>query len=234
MATPILTKLSKHLAYKLQDPVASGTTDGTRFTADGRLLYLTRAYRQLLRIVVTLYPGLITKIFTLYYQDGSGNTTGTGTLTLTNAEEIYDLFVREPSSVDWIRCTYIEPKEYISTDVGYNVFFKPDLNNYTYYYSIINNIVKILPQTLYETKYLFRSDIISTIETDGYTGTQDLDIPITYEDLLLALASSEAYLDLGEINLSQSYMNNFFAQFQILSTANQKKEYGQDEKTNQL
>ena len=224
MATPILTKLSKDLSYKLQDPVASGTTDGTRFTADGRLSYITRAYRRFLRIVMVLYPDLIKKIFTSYYVDGDLPTTATGTLALSNIIEIYDLFVREPNSVDWVRCTYISPTEYVSTDAGYNVFFKQDLENYTYYYSIVNGEIKILPRTLYETKYLYRPDTIALVEAGGYAGTADLDVPTTFQDLLLTLAAVEAYLDLGELNYVNSYMADFGSQFQILVNSNQKKE----------
>jgi len=36
MATPILDIVSKDLAYKLQDPVSSGTTNGVRISAADR------------------------------------------------------------------------------------------------------------------------------------------------------------------------------------------------------
>ena len=51
MATPILDQISMDLAYKLQDPVSSGTGSGTRLSANERFRYIIRAYRRLMRMI---------------------------------------------------------------------------------------------------------------------------------------------------------------------------------------
>src|SRR4030067_1907264 len=98
MATPILNIVSKDLAYKLQDPVTSGTTNGLRLSAAERFRYILRSYRRLLRIVTMVHPSLIQKLFQNYYTSATGTSDINGVVsTMTYPAEFLSVYCKRPT-----------------------------------------------------------------------------------------------------------------------------------------
>jgi len=222
MATPNLIQLSQDLAYKLQDPAGSGTLPGERWTADGRLGYITRAYRRFYRILTQLYPELTFMVFKSNYKVRSTDTTDTsGTFDVSAYEEIYEVFCKMPTDEEWNRATYITPKDYVSTFTGYSDFYTPDYNSSTFYWSVISNNISILPQIQYSIFYSYREDDSSDFVYN--TGT-DLVMDPTFWDILLSLAAAEAYMDIGQMDMVNMYKADVSEQLQVLAVDKQQKE----------
>jgi len=221
MAAPNLISLSKDLAYKLQDPVASGTTNGERWTADGRLGYLRRAYRRLYRVLQQLYPELMHTVFKSFYKVATVTTSAVGQYTASAYDEVFEIFVKFPSDEEWNRATYISPEDYISTYTGYSDFYNPDYNTSTFYWTIMNDTIYILPGMEYEMFHSYRDDVASTL---SYTGDNDIDVPSEYWDIILSLAAQEAYMDVGDVNMVNIYKSDVDVQINFLNISKQQKE----------
>lgn len=228
MATPILNSLSKDLAYKLQDPVSLGNANGVRLSAGERLRYILRAYRRLLRMVDLLYPTLIQKIFKSYYVTGTGTTNNAGKIIGLSNIEIFDIYCKEPTDEDYFKALYITPETYFDIETGQNKFYEPDLNTDRYYWTRSGDDILVLPAVTLSYKIIYRDDVAAKVETGGYNGPDDFDIPGEYEDLLLGLACSEAYLDIGQPDLTQAYKADVEAQLNILVTNRQIKDKEDD------
>ena len=222
MASPNLIQLSLDLAYKLQDPVATGQTDGERWNADGRLGYLRRAYRRLLRTLTQLYPELTSDMFKSHIKISSSDTTNSsGIFSIASLDYVYEVFCKFPTDEEWNRAEKISPKDYISTYTGYSDFYTPDYNASTFYWRIINDSIYLSPGMEYDMFYSYRDDVASSM---SYTADNDIDVPSTYWDLILSLAASEAYMDVGEIGMVNLYKGDVNEQLQLLATDKQMKE----------
>lgn len=222
MATPVLELTSKDLAYKLQDPVSAGTVDGERFTADGRLRYINRAYRRLIHLVGQLYPHLIEKVSKHVYKYEGFNTNSEGIVGITNFDDIlnvYTLWTDGPS--DPTRAIYIRPEEFSDVETNQNTFYTPDLNTHNIYYSVINGLVSMLPKVQYLLAFVSYKAQATTF---GYGNDQDLDVSSSLLDTLLAFAAYEAYLDLGQADLAGAYKTDAMDQLGLLGTVKQEKE----------
>jgi len=229
MATPILNQVSKDISYKLQDPVADGTADGLRYSALNRLGYITRAYRRFLRLVTMLYPDLVGKLFNGYYVITTATTDATGVLQTAGYSEVHEVFCKQPSDETYVRATYVLPTEFLSVKLGYNGFYKPDINNQNYYWTMLNNTVPLAPGVTLNLMFTYKKNIASVIEITGYNGSTDLDIPVEHTDLLTSLACGEAYMDLGQQDMLQMYNGDVNNQLQILiGVSTQQSKEGED------
>jgi hypothetical protein len=139
MATPILDQVSIDLAYKLQDPVSTGSSNGVRLSADERFRYIIRAYRRLMRMVTILYPDLMGKISHSFYATASGTSTSGGVVTHTPFSEIFEIFVKEPSDEDYVRANFVVPEDLLKVFYEENSFFVPNLNTDQYYWTRKSN-----------------------------------------------------------------------------------------------
>ncbi len=231
MATPILNSVSKDLAYKLQDPVSAGTSNGVRLSADERLRYILRAYRRLLRTITMLYPVLIQKLFQSYYVSTTGTTDSTGQITTLGFAEVFDVYCKEPSDEVYFKATFVTPDVYYDIETGQNSFYVPDLNTDRYYWTRISNDVLILPAVQLSYKIMYRADVALQVENGDYDGAYDLDVPTEHLDLILSFAAAEAYTDIGQINMVQAYQSDVNAQLSLLASLYQKKEKNDDKES---
>lgn len=223
--TPIIDQVSKDLAYKLQDPVSSGTANGTRISAAERFRYILRGYRRLVRVVTLLYPNQINQIFTNYFLWTGGTTNGSGEWPIgANQSYIREVLAKEPAQEDYVRTTYVEPQDFLSIKNGINTFYVPDLNTRQYYWTVHQDTIELSPPTTYNIQFTCNSDYSWLVEVGGQGGSFDLDISTEYQDIILAAAATEAYLDIGQPDMANAYMNDFTAQIQILATKMQKVE----------
>lgn len=230
MATPNLLELSRDLAYKLQDPVSNGSSNGERFTAYHRLRYIIRGYRRLLRLLEELLPEQINKIFTNYFKVNQFTSSSVGILGMTasSIREALEVLVRWQSGTEeWIRADYIDPMDYLSIETGQNDFYSPDLNQQRVFWTMIGDNISLLPQVQYTMKVFY----IGSIPNFEYNGSTDIDMPIEFFDILLALAASEAYLDVGEFNMSTAFKGDANDQIRILATVKKEAVEGDNEKT---
>ena len=234
MATPILTQISKDLAYKLQDPVSLGTASGARITADERLRYIIRAYRRLLRIVALFYPELIQKMFQNYYKPQSGTSGVTGQITDAPYVEILSVHCKRSVDADFSKATYVSPDDYNNILSGLNRFYTGDAEQGIYFWTLLNAstvpTVMLLPAQTLDYRIVYRPDTISSIETSGYSGV-DIDIPKEFIDLLLSLSASEAYLDIGQVDMYNLYANDVTQQLSIFNAKTQEKDIKDEDKT---
>ena len=225
MAAPvILIKLSKDLAYKLQDPVTTGTANGQRLTADARLGYLIRAYRRLSRMVMILYPSLISKLFHKYYTIIESISDDKGLVDFTAVQSVHDVYTREPGALDWDNTDYWSPIDFLDVKMGINKFYKPDANAGRVYWTIIDDMIHLIPEMKFEVTYSGNRDIASILESGGYTSTIDIDIPPEHTDILLSLAAAEAYLDLGQNDMVQAYKQDVTEQLNLLVGLKKEKQ----------
>lgn len=227
MATPIIDQVSKDLAYKLQDPVASGTTNGSRISAAERFRYILRGYRRLVRIVTMSYPLLAEKILKKQFLVDYGTTNGGGIYPLgvyNNEATIFELLAKEPAQESYERATYVLPEDWISIAGEVNIFYVPNLNTRSYYWTLLDNAIRVSPPTTFDIQISLRIDRAALIETSGQGGTYDLDVPTELLDIILAAATTEAYLDLGQPDLANAHFNDFTAQVQLFTIKMQKME----------
>jgi len=218
MATPIIDSVSKDLAYKLQDPVTAGNVNGIRISAAERFRYILRAYRRLVRFVTLLFPNEINTLFPMFFTVINNNTNASGLYFLDPYFlEVYEVLAKEHSQEDYERVTYIEPTNWLSIEKSINAFYNPDLNTRTYYWTLLQQYLQIAPPTAYNIRISIRVDWPKHIENNGQGGSYDLDIPTEHIDLLLSLACSEAYLDIGQADLAALYLNDFNAHLQVLA-----------------
>jgi hypothetical protein len=105
-----------------------------------------------------------------------------------------------------------------------NEFYDPDLNTNRFYWSLISGNITVLPTLLLNLNFIARPAIADAIETSGYGGATDIDVPTEHTDLLLGLAAAEAYLDLGDPNMVQAYKSDVLEQVQILAGIKQEKD----------
>lgn len=224
MATPILNAVSKDLSYKLQDPVSAGTIDGERLTADERLVYITRAYRRLLRLVTMLYPALIARLFQNYYETGTGTTDASGEFDASTYAEVFTIYCKQPGDEEYSKAEFIPADIYLDVKNGYNAFYDPDINTSRYYWSNIGGKIKLLPAVQLNMELTTRANTAYLIESNGYGGAYDLDIPTEHTDLLLSFAAVEAYMDIGQMDMVQGFTNDVASQLQILASLKKDKE----------
>jgi hypothetical protein len=221
MATPILNQVSKDLADKLQDPVASGSTSGVRVTAEKRLYYIIQGYRQLLRFITLLYPELITKIFTEYYSIAEETTDDSGLLFASAYADVHQVYAKEPNDETYIKAEFVEQNIFQDVKLGQNKFYLPDLNTKNYFWSLIANKIVMAPDTKYKLSISGRKEIATSLT---YNGATDLDIPLSFEDIILNMSASQAYLDLGQPELSAGYKQAAQDEIKVLVAGKQEKE----------
>lgn len=231
MATPILNIVSKDLAYKLQDPVSTGTANGVRLSADERLRYILRSYRRLLRIITMLYSVLIQKLFQSYHSIEIGDTVTPGKIVGSSYAEVFDIYCKEPTDEEYFKATFVSPASYYDIETGRNKFYIPDLNTNTYYWTRIDGDILILPAVQLNYKIIYRPDIAAQIETAGQGGSYDLDIPTEHLDLLLSLATAEAYMDAGQTDMVQLFKQDVIEQLNILAGVSRQKEKNDDKQS---
>jgi len=225
MATPILNTVSKDLAYKLQDPVASGTTKGLRLSAAERFRYVLRSYRRLLRIVTMLYPGLIQKLFQNYYTSTTGTSDISGVVsTITLPAEFLSVYCKRPTDEDYSKAEFVSPRDYLDVKTGQNAFYSPSINTSQYYWTRRNDDVQLLPQVQLAWEILWRQDRAAAMESSGQGGDYDLDVPTEHLDLLLSFACAEAYMDIGQYDAASAYKQDAQEQLAILAGEAQKRE----------
>lgn len=231
MATPILNQVSIDLAYKLQDPVSSGTSNGVRLSADERFRYIIRAYRRLLRMVMVLYPDLMQKIYHSFYSTATGTSDSSGIVTsLTDWSEIFEVYCKEPTDEDYVRANFVSPEDYLKIKHEENPFYVASLNTDTYFWTRMGDDMYILPTAQLSYELSYRVDIAKTIEDAGQDGVVDLDIATEYLDLLLSLACSEAYLDIGQGDLATAYANDVNGQLSLLINVSNKMDMKDEDK----
>ena len=178
-----------------------------------------------------LYPDLVGKLFNGYYVIGSATTDNTGVMIATGYSEVHEVFCKQPSEQDYVRATYVLPTEFLSVKTGISGFYNPDINARNYYWTMMNSTLPIAPAVALNLEFTYKKNIASVIETTGYNGAVDIDVPAEHTDLLTSLACGEAYLDLGQQDMVQMYNTDVNNQMQILlgvSTNNQKE--GEDAK----
>ena len=222
MATPNLEQLSRELAYKLQDPVSSGSADGVRLRADNRLQYINAGYRRLINLTQTLYPELISRIFNNSDSVITLTSNSSGVVTGLDYIEVYDILVRWPSGPTSAVYAYpLDPDEYLGVVGNVNQSFaSPDLNTHTIYWTILDGDISIFPKIEYnEVTIRYKKDIVDF----AYT-TQELNVSKIYWEIILALAASVATNDLGEFNLSQAYYNDALTQLNVFNAKQQQRE----------
>ena len=226
MATPILDQISIDLAYKLQDPVATGSSDGIRLSAGERFRYIIRAYRRLLRMVMVLYPDLMQRIFHDFYVEKTGTSNGSGVISLgsTNWSEIFEVFCKEPADEDYVRANFISPEDYLKVKLEENAFFTPSLNTDQYFWTRRSSDVHLLPAVTLAFQLTYRPDKAKDVEDGGQGGATDIDISTEYLDMLLSLASAEAYMDIGQLDLVGAYTQDVNGQLGLLANVSKKME----------
>lgn len=224
MATPILDQVSIDLAYKLQDPVSSGTGAGTRLSADERFRYIIRGYRRLLRMIMVLYPDLMQKVYHDFYEESLGTTNASGQITLTNWSEVFEVFTKQATDEDYVRANFISPEDYLKVKREENAFYTASINTAQYFWTRRSNNIYILPAVQLDYELTYRPDKAAMIETSGQGGDYDLDIATEYLDMLLGVACQEAYLDIGQFNISGAYKQDVQEQLSLLVGLTQKKE----------
>lgn len=231
MATPILDQVSIDLAYKLQDPVTSGSSNGIRLSADERFRYIIRAYRRLLRMVMVLYPGLMQKIYHDFYAEASGTSNASGVITsLTNWSEVFEVFVKEPTDEDYIRANFVSPEDYLKVKNEENPFYTPNLNTDMYYWTRRSDDIYLLPAVQLNYQLTYRPDKAAAIENAGQGGAVDLDMATEYLDLLLSLACAEAYLDIGQGDLAGAYKQDVNEQLALLASVSNRMDLKDEDK----
>jgi len=225
MATPILDQASMDLAYKLQDPVSSGTGSGTRLSADERFRYIIRAYRRLMRMITILYPDLMAKISHSFYATASGTSTTGGVVTHGAFSEIYEIFCKEASDEDYVRANFVVPEDFLKVFYEENAFYKPDLNTDQYYWTRrSDNSLLLMPAVQLQWVSSYRKDTAALMEAGGQGGDQDLELGTEYLDLLLSLACAEAYMDINQGDAVQAYRQDVNEQLALLANMSLKQE----------
>lgn len=225
MATPILDQASIDLAYKLQDPVSTGSSNGTRLSANERFRYIIRGYRRLMRMITILYPDLMAKISHSFYNTASGTSSAAGVVTHVAYSEIYEIFCKEPSDEDYVRANFIVPEDFLKVWYEENSFFKPDLNTDQYYWTRRSNTtLLVMPAVTLNWVSSYRKDTAALVEAGGQGGSQDLEIGTEYLDLLLSLAAAEAYLDINQGDAVNAYRQDVNEQLALLATMSNKQE----------
>lgn len=226
MAKTILDKVSLDLSYKLQDPATAGSSSGVRLTAAERLGYIFRGYRRLMRLVTLLHPELLSLLFKRYFITTTITTNDSGILTLEALPrtEVFSIYARQPSEETYKKVRYVAIGLGLDTEMGENEFYTPNLNTGQLYWYQESDNIHILPAVKYDIKLLYRPDILAIVESEGYSGTTDLDIPSDCIDILLSAACAEAYMDLGELQLVESYKKDLSEQLMILASTQQQKE----------
>jgi hypothetical protein len=219
-------ELSLQLSYKLQDAVSEGNSDGLRYSAEARLLYIQRAHHKLLRLLKLLAPDMAYKIAQDFYRTITGIADANGYVTLNTDTtwEVSNVFVKyAPNSEEYKRCDFIEPKDWLKVKLALNPFYKPDLTTETFYWSIVNGQIELLP----ELPYNVLMEVFGAQATLDYTGN-DIAINPEYYDVILMLAASEAYLDYGQRDWAQQYLQNATDEIKIIAGKQTKLE-GKDE-----
>ena len=225
MATPILDQASIDLAYKLQDPVSAGSSDGTRLSADERFRYLIRAYRRLMRMITVLYPDLMAKISHSFYETASGTSTSGGVISHTAFSEVYEIFCKEPSDEDYVRANFIVPEDFLKVFYEENAFFTPNLNTDQYFWTRkSNNQLLLMPTVTLQWVSSYRKDTAALVEAGGQGGSQDLELGTEYLDLLLSLAAAEAYMDINQGDAVNNYRQDVNEQLALLANLSMKQE----------
>lgn len=229
MATPILDQVSIDIAYKLQDPVSAGSSNGTRLSADERFRYIIRGYRRLMRMITILYPDLMSKISHSFYETASGTTTSGGVVSHTAFSEIYEIFCKEPSDEDYVRANFVVPEDFLKVFYEENAFFTPDLNTNSYFWTRkSNNELLIMPAVTLDWVSSYRKDTAALVEAGGQGGSQDLELGTEYLDLLLSLACAEAYMDINQGDAVNSYRQDVNEQLALLANLSMKQESKDD------
>ena len=130
-------------------------------------------------------------------------------------------------SEEYFRCDFIEPKDWLKVKLGLNEFYKASISDNTYYWSIVNGHLEILPTVAYDSVVL---EVFGNLEDLDYTET-DIALNPQYDDIIYYLACSEAYLDYGQKDWSESYYQRAINELKVIAQAQQTKE-GKDEENN--
>ena len=138
--------------------------------------------------------------------------------------EIFDVYLKDPNAEEYTKAVYVPPIDFLDVKTGQNEFYNPDLNQLRFFWTRLGMDVVLLPAIALSYWFSYRPNIVATIETDGYGGDTDLDIPTEHLDLLLSLACAEAYLDIGQIDLVNAYKSDAGEQLAILTHVSDKQE----------
>lgn len=200
MAGEINKDLSKQLAYKIQDPVATGDLNGIRVTGLARLSLLHRAQRKLLRLVEDLDKDLISNILDLGYVVGTSS--NAGIVSVDNYYDVYEVFVKPDGVETWTRAEYIEQADWATVITGQSDFYNPDLDGNRFYWGWVNDRIEIMPAVQYDVLLTY----IPALLEPTYS-TNDINILDVYYDLLLNIAASEFHLDVGDEPRAKIYLD---------------------------
>lgn len=232
--TPFLDELSKALAYKIFDPVNSGTSDGNIFTKEHRLGYINRAYGKLVRTLEIIHPR-VTEVIKDYFIL-SGEISGVpfkqlGYYELPFPCDVKDLFYHDAPYFAqdnvWARADYIDPANYESAKLGLNIHYQP---SQTYrVWTLINKKIYMLPVAEEEVieytriKYFAKNSFPNFDHSTG-TGARDLFLSNDYMDILILMAAIEAMADKGEQVKYQLYTATLNAQLQLIDASKKMKD----------
>jgi hypothetical protein len=245
--TPAPTNLiafSKQLALKLRDPVNDGTEDGKLFKAELRYNYLTRAFGKLLRNlaqigfdVEKIYPQLFT-IIDLWF-DVNGNLKNvinvipkeinniTIPLQSFYNNPIFEIFKVIGKKADGT----ISSGRKVDSTSAFDLIMGISTQNFNieqekdFFYVIINNTITLIANPklqLSELHFLVKKPMTVYNAT-----SEDLVIPVEYNDLYMSIAALEGSLDIGNANKVTMYRNEINGELQLL-VAGVKNEAGKE------
>ena len=229
-------EIDKSLSLKVGDYI-DNNEDGNLFSWENRLRYIRRAYGRMIRAIRTLMkqysPNFaISKKYYSQLLTDSSMKRGLGIEILNESnnvitiEEIYELFINvknsvslelpavpetEDTSIYIGTVRYITPDKYLSTKYQENDMYN---TKDEYFYTILENKIYLLP--ILTNKQYYKVELICLEDVPELNKNDELNIPNSYIDLLVAMAALEAMEDLGRSDKVQLYTSEINNQLSIL------------------
>lgn len=233
--TPKLTALSKALAFKLNDSVATGNSDGMLYPSAKRLDYLNRAYGRLRRTIVALDPMLAEKVFKNIYKLYPQLTVSTAKVSLTDKQiinDIHDIYITDATmTAGKAKPVHkLKPSNYLDAKNGQSTnYYNPDETTDGFFYTVMGDEILLLPSDIPDTA---KVDILADVSFEEYAqsvsaNAVDMFIPNEYKDMFLCMAAAEAMYDDGEqksLGKAQAYENFITAQINLIIAKKQSQE----------
>jgi hypothetical protein len=233
--TPKITALSKALAFKLNDNVATGNSDGALYPSAKRLDYLNRAYGRLRRTLVALDPELAEKVFKNIYKLYSQLPVAAAKVSLTDKQiinKIHDLYITDATMTQGKAKPVhsIKPSNYLDAKNGQNTnYYNPDESVDGFFYTVMGDEILLLPVDIPETA---KVDLLADVSFEEYSqsvsiGAVDMFIPNEYKDMFLCMAAAEAMYDDGEqksLQKAQAYENFITNQINLIIARKQSED----------
>ena len=224
---------SKQLALKLRDPVNNGSEDGKIFLAEHRYGYLTRAIGKLLRNlsninfdIEKIYPQLFLIIDRWFNFDGDlTDVTNAIEETVNNLtislQTLYDVPIFEIFKIYGKKKDgTISRGNFVRNTIAFDLWMGVSTTDYNlkqdrdFFYTIINNeLLLIANPDLKVTDFHF---LIKNPIREYNAVSQDLVIPVEYNDLYLSIAALEGAVDIGDANKVTLYKNEINGELQLL------------------